>query len=53
MGIWRPVYLEISGDIALRNSYVESDLNITTLDEASLIVKTSLKNNSLKQIETS
>ncbi len=51
MGIWRPVYLEISGDVTLRNSYVESDLNITTLDEASLIVKTSLKNNSLKQIK--
>ena len=50
MGIWRPVYLEISGDVSLRNTYVESDLNTATLNEASLTVKTSLKNNSLKTV---
>jgi exo-1,4-beta-D-glucosaminidase len=49
MGIWREVYLEISGDVSLHNMYVESDLN-PSLNEASLTVKTSLKNNSLKTV---
>jgi exo-1,4-beta-D-glucosaminidase len=49
MGIWREVYLEISGEVSLRNTYVESDLN-TPLNEASLTVKTNLKNNSLKTV---
>ena len=51
MGLWREVYLEISGDVSLHNTYVESDLNTSTLDEASLTVKTSLKNNSTKTIK--
>ena len=29
MGLWREVYLEISGDASLHNTYVESDLNET------------------------
>ena len=49
MGIWREVYLEISGDVSMQNTYVESDLN-TSLNEASLTVKTNLKNNSSKTV---
>ncbi len=51
MGIWRTVYLEISGDVSIGNTYVESDLNLITPIEASLTVKTSLKNNSSKHIK--
>jgi exo-1,4-beta-D-glucosaminidase len=46
MGIWREVYLRITGDVSINNSYVESTVNTETLAEASLTVKTSLKNNS-------
>jgi len=50
MGIWREVYLEISGNVSLKDTYVESDLNTASLSEASLTVKTSLKNNSVKTV---
>lgn len=46
MGIWRGVYLKISGDVSLKNTYVESKVNTITLAEASLTIKTSLQNNS-------
>jgi len=48
MGIWREVYLKITGDVSLNNTYVESKVNTTSLKEASLTIKTSLKNNSPK-----
>jgi len=48
MGIWREVYLKITGEVSINNTYVESSINIATLDEASLTIKTSLKNNSAK-----
>lgn len=48
MGIWREVYLKISGEVSISNTYVESAVNTTTLEEASLTIKTSLKNNSAK-----
>jgi exo-1,4-beta-D-glucosaminidase len=51
MGIWREVYLKITGEVSLNNTYVESKVNTLTLDEASLIIKTSLKNNSAKTVE--
>jgi len=50
MGIWREVYLKITGEVSLNNTYVESKVNTTTLDEASLTIKTSLRNNSTKTI---
>lgn len=48
MGIWREVYLKITGEVSINNTYVESGVNTSTLDEASLTIKTSLKNNSAK-----
>jgi exo-1,4-beta-D-glucosaminidase len=51
MGIWREVYLKISGEVSINNTYVESKVNTATLDEASLTIKTSLKNNSTKTEE--
>jgi len=46
MGIWREVYLKISGDVSMNDTYVEPYLNTAALNEASLSIKTSLKNNS-------
>lgn len=48
MGIWREVYLKITGDVSINNTYVESEVNTTTLTEAALTIKTSLINNSAK-----
>jgi exo-1,4-beta-D-glucosaminidase len=50
MGIWREVYLKITGDVSLNNTYVESKVNTSTLTEASLTIKTSLKNYSSKSV---
>lgn len=50
MGIWREVYLKIAGDVSINNTYVESKVNTVTLDEASLIIKTSLKNKNKKPV---
>ena len=44
MGLWRNVYLKFSGNVSLINPEVTSDVNLETLDEASLIIKTGLKN---------
>lgn len=48
MGIWREVYLKISGAVSINNTYVESKVNTVTLSEASLTIKTSLKNHTSK-----
>jgi len=48
MGIWREVYLSISGEVSIENPYVQSKVNTTTLAEADLTIKTSLKNYSSK-----
>jgi exo-1,4-beta-D-glucosaminidase len=45
MGIWRPVYVEINGKVGLKNTVVQSKVNITTLKEAWLTLKTELENN--------
>jgi exo-1,4-beta-D-glucosaminidase len=50
MGIWREVYLKINGEVSLNNTYVESKVNTVTLDEASLTIKTSLKNTATKTV---
>jgi exo-1,4-beta-D-glucosaminidase len=48
MGIWREVYLSITGEVSLTNTVVQSKLNTSSLSEADLTIKTSLKNYSLK-----
>lgn len=50
MGIWREVYLKITGEVSLNNTYVESKVNTAILEEASLTIKTSLRNNSAKAV---
>jgi exo-1,4-beta-D-glucosaminidase len=44
MGIWRPVYVEIDGEVGLKNTAVQSKVNTATLKEAWLTVKTELEN---------
>jgi len=44
MGIWRPVTVESLNKIQLKNSFVRSEVNTQTLDEASLTAGTTLKN---------
>ncbi|WP_291098142.1 MULTISPECIES: glycoside hydrolase family 2 protein [unclassified Flavobacterium] len=44
MGIWRPVYVEIDGEVGLKNTVVQSKVNTSTLKEAWLTVKTELEN---------
>ncbi len=51
MGIFRDVYLEITGKVEMKNSYVYSKLNTGTLDEAWLTVETTLKNHSNNKVK--
>ncbi len=44
MGIWREVYLQITGDVAVKNTFVSSDVNTETLDEASLTITADVVN---------
>ncbi|MFA7692116.1 MAG: hypothetical protein WCX86_04380 [Candidatus Hydrogenedentales bacterium] len=46
MGIWQPVYLRRQGPVTLQHPYVESDLILPALQQASLIVSAWLLNNS-------
>jgi exo-1,4-beta-D-glucosaminidase len=50
MGIWRPVYLEITDEVDIRNTVVQSKVNTSTLDEAWLNLKTELTNHSQNTI---
>ncbi len=50
MGIWRPVTLEINGEVSLENTYVETKVNLETLDEAWLTIQTKLSNLSNKPV---
>jgi exo-1,4-beta-D-glucosaminidase len=44
LGIWREVYLQITGDVAVKNTFVQSDVNTQTLDEASLTITADVVN---------
>ena len=46
MGLWRDVYLKISGNVSIINPAVESKVDLETLDNAFLTIKTDLKNHS-------
>ncbi|MBN2280863.1 MAG: beta galactosidase jelly roll domain-containing protein [Candidatus Marinimicrobia bacterium] len=46
MGIWRPVKLVYSKAISLNNTFVQTEVNTTTLDEADIIINTTVKNHS-------
>jgi exo-1,4-beta-D-glucosaminidase len=51
MGIWRPVTVKTIEKIQLKNSYIRSDVNTQTLDEAWLTAGTTLKNFSNKPVD--
>jgi exo-1,4-beta-D-glucosaminidase len=51
MGIWRPVYIEITGEVDIKNSTVQTIVDTTTLNEAWLTVKTTLVNKSQLTIQ--
>jgi exo-1,4-beta-D-glucosaminidase len=44
MGLWREVYLKVTGYVAIRNVFVQSDVNTKTLDEASLTITADIIN---------
>lgn len=44
MGLWREVYLQITGDVAIKNTFISSDVNTETLDEASLTITADVVN---------
>lgn len=44
MGIWRPVYLTVSGKVRMTKTHVQSDVNLKTLKEAWLSVTTTFQN---------
>ncbi len=50
MGIFRPVWLRFSNEVAMKNSAVKSTVNVETLDEAWLTVETTLCNKSNKEV---
>ena len=50
MGIFRPITIEINGKVGIKNTAVQSKVNIETLDEAWLTVKTELQNFSSESV---
>lgn len=51
MGLFREVRVAVSGDVELRNTWVRTDVNLETLDEAWLTVETQLTNLSGREIQ--
>jgi exo-1,4-beta-D-glucosaminidase len=51
MGLWREVTLKISGEVSLKDTYIQSRLNLETLKEAWLTIGTNLKNNSAEPVK--
>lgn len=50
LGIWREVYLKITGNVGMENSYIQSKVNVETLKEAWLTVNTELVNYSSEAV---
>lgn len=51
MGIWRDVYIDITGAVQIKDPTVESKVNTETLTEASITIKVELANYSDKSIK--
>ena len=51
MGIWREVRLKRTHNVSMNNTFVHSDLNVETLDEASLTISTELTNHTKKEVK--
>lgn len=50
MGIWEDVYLRAQGPVTLRHGYVDSNLNVPSLDSAKLMVSAFLNNHSAEAV---
>jgi exo-1,4-beta-D-glucosaminidase len=50
MGLWREVYLDVTGEAAVSNVFVHTSLNTETLSEASLTITADVKNLSSENI---
>ncbi len=53
MGIWRPVTLHFSGPVSIKNTFVQTKVNLKTLKEAELYISTELSNHSNKTVTAS
>ncbi len=51
MGLWRGVTLRLTGGVALDEVFVRTDLDLETLDRASLVVRATLSNHSAESLE--
>ncbi len=51
MGIWRPVVLRLSGPVSIDNPFVQTDVNVETLAEASLVITAELVNHTEEAID--
>jgi exo-1,4-beta-D-glucosaminidase len=50
MGLWREVKLRLSGPVSLNHPFVQSKVNLETLDQAALTVSVNLVNHSKDQV---
>jgi len=50
MGLFREVKLRRSGDVSLENTFVRSDVNLQTLQEASLTITADLVNHGFREV---
>jgi len=51
MGLWRPVTLRLTGGVALDDVFVRSDVDLETLDEASLTITARLRNHTDQEVK--
>lgn len=50
MGLWRPVRIRLTGEVSLKNPFVETQLDTATLKEAKLTISTEVQNHSDKPV---
>ncbi len=50
MGIWRPVSLELTGDVSLNFPFVKTEVDTVTLKKAELTISAEVQNNSDKEV---
>ncbi len=51
MGIWRPVTLRLTGDVSLDDVFVQTDVDLETLNSAGIIVSTVVRNHGDSEIK--
>ncbi len=51
MGLWRPVVVRLSGPVSIENPFVQSHVNLDSLDEAFLTITSDLINHGQHKIE--